>query len=100
MKLELSLTEVRDIFKLISENPGRIFDMLGTDVKDAIGEYLSLLFLSGINTRTLSMISKKLVGRSISPQEVSNANNHLIESAERWRNRDLSEEHMRVLRYD
>jgi putative transposase len=68
--------------------------------EDCIREDLSLMFLTGINTRTLSMISKKLIGRRVSAQEVSNANHHLIEAVEQWRNRDLSEEAIKYLFVD
>jgi putative transposase len=68
--------------------------------EDAIREELCMMFLSGINTRTLAMMSKKLIGRSISPQEVSNANKRLIEAVEQWRNRDLSVEHIKYLFVD
>ncbi|MDY6854726.1 MAG: transposase [Thermodesulfobacteriota bacterium] len=52
---------------------------------------LSSLFLMGISTRTLSMISTRLIGRKISPMEVSNANKELIDAVEKYRTRDLSE---------
>ena len=55
------------------------------------------MFPTGISTRTLSMISKKLVGRKISAGEVSNVNNELIEVAERWRTRDLSEDPIKYM---
>ena len=58
------------------------------------------MFLTGISTRTLSMISKKLVGRKISAGEVSNVNNELIEAAEKWRTRDLSEESIKYMFID
>ena len=51
---------------------------------------LSFMFLTGISTRTLSMMSERLIGRKISPTEVSNANKELIDAVERWRQRDLS----------
>jgi putative transposase len=58
--------------------------------EDCLREQLCMLFLTGVSTRTLSMISTKLINRKISPAEVSNAGKDLIEAAERWRNRDLS----------
>ena len=58
--------------------------------EDCLREELCMLFLTGVSTRTLSMISTKLINRKISPTEVSNAGKELIEAAERWRNRDLS----------
>ena len=57
-----------------------------------LGQDLSMMFLTGVSTRTLSMLSKKLIGRKISPAEISNANKELIDSVEKWRNRDLSDE--------
>jgi putative transposase len=64
----------------------------GKQYEDALRQDLCLMFLTGISTRSLSMISKKLVGRKISAGEVSNVNKELIEAAEKWRTRDLSEE--------
>ncbi len=42
--------------------------------EDAITEDLSLMYLTGISTRSLSLISRRLIGRNISHQEVSKAN--------------------------
>ena len=61
---------------------------------------LSLMFLTGVSTRALAMISTRLVGRKISPGEVSNANKELIEAVEKWRTRDLSEESVRYVFLD
>jgi len=63
-------------------------------------EDLSFMFLTGISTRTLSMISARLLGRKISPSEVSNANKELIDAVEGWRTRDLSEETIRYIFVD
>ena len=68
--------------------------------EDEIREDLSFLFLTGISTRSLSMISRRLIGRKVSPAEISNANNELIEAVERWRTRDLSEEPIKYLFLD
>ena len=61
---------------------------------------LSMMFLTGVSTRTLSMLSRKLIGRSISPAEISNANKELTDSVEKWRNRDLSDEPIKYLFLD
>ena len=164
MKLEISVPEVVNIFKEIQEQPQHLYEMIRTDIKKTIGQYLSglmdtelthflgrkpyervkgdvnhrngsyernftlkgigevdlqvprdrkgdfkthviprgkryeddlrqdlcLMFLTGISTRSLSMISKRLIGRKISAGEVSNVNNELIEATEKWRTRDLS----------
>ena len=61
---------------------------------------LSVMFLTGVSTRTLSMISTRLIGRKISPTEVSNANKELIDAVEKWRTRDLSGESIKYLFLD
>jgi len=61
---------------------------------------LSLMFLTGISTRTLSMMSERLIGRKVSATEVSNANKELIEAVEKWRTRDLSGEPIKYIFLD
>ena len=68
--------------------------------EDEIREDLSFMFLTGISTRSLSMISRRLIGRRVSSTEISNANNELIEAVEEWRTRDLSEEPIKYLFLD
>jgi putative transposase len=46
------------------------------------------MFLTGISTRLLSLLSTRLIGRKVSPTEVSNANKELIQAVEQWRQRD------------
>ena len=65
-----------------------------------ISRDLNLLFLCGISTRSLSAISLRLLGRKISPAEVSEANKALVEAVEKWRMRDLSVEAIRYLFID
>ena len=72
----------------------------GKRYEDVIKEELCLMFLTGVSTRSLSMISKKLVGRKLSATEVSEANSQLIEAIERWRDRDLSEESIKYMYLD
>ena len=164
MKLEISVPEVVNIFKEIQQQPERLYDMIRTDIRENVGQYLSelmknelthflgrghyehkagnnnyrngfygrdftlkgiggvkvkvprdregefstrvlprskryeetlmqdlcMMFLTGVSTRTLSMISTRLIGRKISASEVSEANKQLIEAVEKWRTRDLS----------
>ena len=66
----------------------------------AIKEELSLLFLSGVSTRNLSMLSKKLIGRPISASEISQCNKELVGAVEKWRVRDLSQESVKYLFID
>jgi len=68
--------------------------------EDELRQDLCLMFLTGVSTRTLSMISTRLIGRKISPAEISNANKELIDAVERWRTRDLSEESIKYLFVD
>jgi putative transposase len=68
--------------------------------EDRITEDLSIMYLTGISTRTLSMLSKRLIGRGISPEEVSKANKELTGAVEKWRNRDLSQEKIKYIFVD
>jgi len=68
--------------------------------EDELRQDLSFMFLTGISTRSLSMISTRLIGRKISPTEVSNANKELIHAVEKWRTRDLSEETIKYIFLD
>jgi putative transposase len=58
------------------------------------------MFLTGVSTRMLSLLSARLIGRRVSPTEVSNANKELIEAVEQWRQRDLSEERIQYIFVD
>jgi putative transposase len=68
--------------------------------EDEIGKDLCLLFLGGISTRALSIMSHRLIGRKISHTEISQANQDLVEAVEKWRNRDLSGEAVKYLVVD
>jgi putative transposase len=46
------------------------------------------------------MLSKRLIGRSISAEEVSKANKELTGGVEKWRNRDLSQEQIKYIFVD
>ena len=61
---------------------------------------MGLLFLGGVSTRTLSMISERLIGRKISSTEISSANKELTEAVLKWRKRDLSLEVVKYLFID
>jgi putative transposase len=174
MKLEITVAEVKEIFKEIQEQPEQIFEMMRLDIKKTVGQYLtalmnaelthflgrepyergkgevnhrngtydrsftlkdigevqvkiprdregdfkttvlprskqyeeeisrdlSLMFLTGISTRSLSMISRRLIGRRISHTEISHANMELTEAVEKWRMRDLSQEPIKYLFVD
>lgn len=66
----------------------------------AIAHDLSMMFLAGLSTRTLSMLSRRLIGRSLSHTEISQANGELTNAVERWRTRDLSQEQIQYLFVD
>ena len=68
--------------------------------EDQLKQDLSVMFLTGISTRMLSLLSTRLIGRKVSPTEVSNANKELIEAVEQWRGRDLSEHRIQYLFID
>ena len=65
--------------------------------EDQLKQDLSVMFLTGISTRMLSLLSTRLIGRKVSPTEVSNANKELIEAVEQWRGRDLSEHRIQYI---
>lgn len=65
-----------------------------------IGEEASVLFLLGMSTRNISMISKQLFGRNLSPTEISENNKGLNLAIEKWRTRDLSNEDIKYLFVD
>ena len=67
---------------------------------ERITEDLAAMYLTGISTRTLSLLTKRLIGRSLSATEVSNATTELKQSVETWRNRDLSGERIKYLFID
>ena len=68
--------------------------------EDALREDLSVMFLAGVSTRTLSLISERLIGRKISAGEVSKVSSQLSEAVEGWRERDLSQEAIKYLFVD
>jgi putative transposase len=68
--------------------------------EEAIAHDLSMMFLAGLSTRTLSMLSRRLIGRSLSHTEISLANVELTGAVERWRSRDLSQEQIQYLFVD
>ena len=60
--------------------------------EDTLREDLCAIFLAGVSTRTLSLMSERLIGRSLSPTEISEASKELSRAVEQWRGRDLSGE--------
>jgi len=164
MKLEISVSEVVQVFKEIQEQPEKILEVIRVDMPQAVGGYLSeimrleltrflgrqpyeraeeesnhrngsyprnfalkgigevpvqvprdrkgeyqtqvipkskqyedelrqdiaVMFLSGVSTRTLAMISQRLIGHKISSGEVSRCSRELVQAIENWRNRALS----------
>lgn len=68
--------------------------------EEEIARDMSMMFLAGISTRSLSMLSNRLIGRSISATEISSVNKELTESVEQWRKRDLSKEHVKYIFLD
>ncbi len=72
----------------------------GRQYEEAVAQDLSLLFLAGLSSRSLAMLSRRLVGRTLSHTEISNANKGLEEAIEQWRTRDLSTEKIQYLFVD
>jgi putative transposase len=57
----------------------------------SIEEDVAVLYLLGQSTRSLSLISERLLGTKISASKVSECSGRLIESVEKWRSRPLKE---------
>jgi putative transposase len=68
--------------------------------EDALREDICVMFLSGVSTRTLSLISEKLIGRKICATEVSKASKQLAKAVVAWRQRDLSVEPIKYMYID
>ena len=68
--------------------------------EDVIRQDLCMMFLAGVSTRSLSMMSERLIGRSISPGEISKTSKELTEAVEAWRQRDLSGESFKYIFVD
>ena len=43
MKLEVTVSEIADIFKEIQERPGQLFEMIRLDIKEVVGNYLTAM---------------------------------------------------------
>jgi len=68
--------------------------------EDALRQDLCAMFLAGVSTRSLSAMSQRLIGRKISPTEVSNASKELTKAVEQWRGRNLSGDPIKYLFVD
>ena len=68
--------------------------------EDQIRQDLCVMFLTGVSTRTLSLMSERLIGRKISSTQVSKASKELSHAVEAWRQRDLSGESFKYLFVD
>ncbi len=67
---------------------------------ERITEDIAALYLTGVSTRTLSILSRRLIGRSLSPAEISSSTTELKQAVGRWRNRDLSRERIKYVFLD
>ncbi len=65
--------------------------------EDELRQDIAVLFLSGVSTRALAMISHRLIGHKISAGEVSRCSRELVQAIEGWRTRDLSQTSFKYL---
>lgn len=68
--------------------------------EDVLRHDLRATFLSGVSTRTVAMLSQRLIGRGILPAEISKASQELTRGVEVWRKRDLAPESIKYLYAD
>jgi putative transposase len=66
----------------------------------AIEKDVCMLFLSGLSTRNIELVSKSILGRKISHGEVSNINKELLTGLDEWRLRDLSNYEIKYMYMD
>ncbi len=72
----------------------------GQQYENEISRDLAIMFLAGMSTRTLSLLSERLIGRKISPAQISSANVELTEAVLKWQKRDLSKESVKYIFVD
>ena len=65
-----------------------------------ITEDLNLMFLTGISTRSLSLIYRCLLGRKLSHTKISEANKELSDSIEQYRSVHLSKKSLKFFFID
>jgi len=68
--------------------------------EEEVSRDLTMMYLAGLSTRSLSLLSSRLVGRGLSHTEISQAHGELTAAVEKWRTRDLSGEQIRYLFID
>jgi len=66
----------------------------------SIEQDVCLLFLSGLSTRSVELVSKTILGRKISRSEVSNINKELLTGIDAWRTRLLNDFDIKYLIMD
>ena len=66
----------------------------------SIEKDISLMFLSGLSTRGISLVSQSLLGRKISASEVSHVNKELLSGIDSWRTRSLKDIKVKYLIID
>jgi transposase-like protein len=72
----------------------------GKRYDEALEKDLALLHLAGLSTRTLSQVSRRILGLSVSPQEVSNALATIVPAAKAFLERDLKARRFKYLWVD
>lgn len=65
-----------------------------------IQQEMALMYLGGMSTRTIELMSERMFGRSFSAQEVSEAVGSLHEEVARWRTRRLDDRRWKYLFLD
>lgn len=57
----------------------------------SLEEDLAVMYLMGLSTRGLSLISQRLLGTKVSHDKISECSSRLVESVESWRTRPITE---------
>ena len=93
---EMNLSVPRDRLGKYSSNMLKKYERYDKRIE----KDLVLLFLTGLSTRNISLISHNLIGRRLSSTEVSNANKELLSGIDNWRTRSLSDTEVKYLYID
>jgi putative transposase len=62
-----------------------------------LSEDMAALHLAGLSTRTLSLMSKRILGIEVCPKTVTNSLSSISESADKWLSRDITKKYWALI---
>jgi len=70
MKLEVTVSEIADIFKEIQERPGQLFEMIRLDIREVVGKYLTTM----MNAELTHHLGREAFNGPYSPSKIECTN--------------------------